>query len=133
MPDTPVFDGLITFFASHHAMRAEKVLKRNGYAALLVPGPREISPNCGVAMQFEYRYAEQVRQILRSNSVDPKAAEIGFFSIQPVYDWRQPKRKLVGYRVNTNVSLKLTQFGLDPGFPRGTDSSGRSNPVSGNR
>lgn len=54
--------------------------------------------------------AEQVRQILRSNSVDPKAAEIGFFSIQPVYDWRQPKRKLVGYRVNTNVSLKLKDF-----------------------
>jgi len=54
--------------------------------------------------------AEQVRQILRANGVDAKAAEIGFFSIQPVYDWRQPKRRLVGYRVNTNVSLKLKDF-----------------------
>jgi uncharacterized protein YggE len=54
--------------------------------------------------------AEQVRQILRTNGLDPKAAEIGFFSIAPVYDWRQPKRKLVGYRVNTNVSLKLKDF-----------------------
>src|ERR1700737_5595646 len=30
--------------------------------------------------------AEQVRQILRSNGIEPKAAEIGFLSLQPVYD-----------------------------------------------
>src|SRR2546427_1803270 len=54
--------------------------------------------------------AEQIRQILRSNGIEPKAAEIGFFSLQPVYDFRTAKRKLVGYRVNTNVSLKLKDF-----------------------
>jgi uncharacterized protein YggE len=54
--------------------------------------------------------AEQVRQILRANGIEPKAAEIGFFSLQPVYDWKTPKSKLVGYRVNTNVSLKLKDF-----------------------
>jgi len=54
--------------------------------------------------------AEQVRQILRSNGIDPKMAEIGFFSLEPVYDYKTAKRKLVGYRVNTNVSLKLKDF-----------------------
>ncbi|MBZ5721844.1 MAG: SIMPL domain-containing protein [Acidobacteriia bacterium] len=54
--------------------------------------------------------AEQIRQILRSNGIEPKTAEIGFFSIQPVYDWKNPKRKLVGYRVNASVSLKLKDF-----------------------
>lgn len=54
--------------------------------------------------------AEQIRQILRSNAIEPKAAEIGFFSLQPVYDWKTAKRKLVGYRVNANVSLKLKDF-----------------------
>jgi uncharacterized protein YggE len=54
--------------------------------------------------------AEQIRQILRSNGIDPKAAEIGFFSIQPVYDWKTAKRKLVAYRVNAGVSLKLRDF-----------------------
>ena len=34
------------------------------------------------------RDAEQVRQILRANGVDPKAANLGFFSTQPVYDWK---------------------------------------------
>ena len=54
--------------------------------------------------------AEQLRQILRSNGVDPKSAEIGFFSLQPVYDYRNPKHKIVGYRVTTNVALKLKDF-----------------------
>ncbi len=54
--------------------------------------------------------AEQIRQILRSNGVEPKAAEIGYYSIQPVYDWKNPKRKLIGYRVNANASLKLKDF-----------------------
>lgn len=54
--------------------------------------------------------AEQLRQILRSNGVDPKMAEIGFFSLQPVYDYRTPKRKITGYRVTTSVSLKLKDF-----------------------
>ena len=54
--------------------------------------------------------AEQVRQILRSNGIDPKTAEFGYFSLQPVYDYKTAKRKLVGYRVNANVSLKLKDF-----------------------
>jgi uncharacterized protein len=54
--------------------------------------------------------AEQVRQVMHSNGVDPKTAEIGFYSLQPVYDYKTPKRKLVGYRVNVNVSLKLKDF-----------------------
>src|SRR6266576_5411683 len=31
---------------------------------------------------------EQVRQILRSNGIEPKSAEIGYFSLQPVYDYK---------------------------------------------
>jgi uncharacterized protein len=56
------------------------------------------------------RAAEQIRQILRSNSIEPKTAEIGFFSLDPVYDYRSPKRKLIAYRVNSSVSLKLKDF-----------------------
>ncbi|MGH9504066.1 MAG: SIMPL domain-containing protein [Terriglobales bacterium] len=56
------------------------------------------------------RAAEQVRQILRSNGIDPKSAEIGYASLQPVYDFKTAKRKLVGYQVNENVSLKLKDF-----------------------
>ena len=51
--------------------------------------------------------AEQVRQLLRTNGLDPKQAQVGMFSVQPVYDYKNPKRKLVGYRVDTNISIKI--------------------------
>jgi uncharacterized protein YggE len=54
---------------------------------------------------------DQLRQIMRNNGVDPKSAEIGFFSLQPVYDYKDPKRRVVGYRVSNSVSLKLKDFG----------------------
>jgi hypothetical protein len=62
-------DGLISFFASHHAMRAETVLKRNGMAAKLIPGPKDLSPNCGVALRFEYAKRDSVVDILAAKSV----------------------------------------------------------------
>jgi hypothetical protein len=54
--------------------------------------------------------AEQVRQLLRNNGLDPKQAQVGMFSVQPVYDYKNPKRKLVGYRVDTNISIKVKDF-----------------------
>jgi uncharacterized protein YggE len=56
------------------------------------------------------RSAEQLREILRGNGIDPKTAKIGYYSLQPVYDYKNPKRKLVGYRVESSVSLKLKDF-----------------------
>lgn len=52
---------------------------------------------------------DQVRQVLRANGIDPKTATIGFFSVQPVYDWK-PKQHVVGYRVSSDVTLKLKDF-----------------------
>ena len=77
---TPQLDGLVTFFASHHAIRAEKVLKQHGFAVCLVPGPRDISPNCGVALQFEYRFREQVASLLVERKVLVEA--IRFYHIE---------------------------------------------------
>ena len=54
--------------------------------------------------------AEQVRQLLRNNGLDPKQAQVGMFSVQPVYDFKNPKRKLVGYRVDTSITIKVTDF-----------------------
>ena len=62
-------DGLISFFASHYALRAETMLKRSGMAARLVPGPRDLSPNCGVALRFEYAQRETVLSMLAAKRV----------------------------------------------------------------
>jgi uncharacterized protein len=64
--------------------------------------------------QSAYEHAskdvEQVRQVLRANGIEPKAATIGFFSVQPAYEYKNGKQKPIGYRVTTNVTLKLKDF-----------------------
>ena len=54
--------------------------------------------------------AETTRQVLRNNGIDPKSAEVGFFAVNPMYDWKSPKHKVTGYQVTTSVSLKLKDF-----------------------
>jgi len=61
------------------------------------------------AFQRASKNVEQVRQVLRANGIDPKAATIGFLSVQPTYETR-PKLRVNGYRVTTDVMLKLKDF-----------------------
>src|ERR1700761_2103156 len=35
--------------------------------------------------------AESVRTVLRKNAIEPKTAEIANYSVEPVYDWKNPK------------------------------------------
>lgn len=58
------FDGLISFFASHYAIRAENVLTRAGFNCALIPGPKEYSPNCGLALRFEFKFASEISGLL---------------------------------------------------------------------
>ena len=61
------------------------------------------------AYQRASKDVEQVRQVLRNNGIDPKTATFGFLSVQPVYEWK-PKQRVIGYRVTTDVTLKLRDF-----------------------
>ncbi len=66
-------DGLVTFFGSYHALRAESVLKKAGHVVRLVPGPRAISPNCGVALRFVHERQEETTVILKQSLVQYEA------------------------------------------------------------
>jgi hypothetical protein len=68
--------GVVSFFASEHAMRAERLLQRTGLPARLVPGPREVSPNCGVAVAFVWEDEPEVERTLND-------AKIRFEAIHP--------------------------------------------------
>lgn len=61
------------------------------------------------AYQRASKDVEQVRQVLRANGLDPKSATVGFFSVQPIYEWK-PKQRVIGYRVTTDITLKLKDF-----------------------
>lgn len=53
---------------------------------------------------------DHVRQVLTSNGIDLKAAQFGTYQMQPMYDWNNPKHKVIGYRVTSDVTLKLRDF-----------------------
>ena len=61
--------GVVSFFASEHAMRSERVLQRVGVPARLVPGPREVSPSCGVAVAFVWEQEPEVAQALADSKI----------------------------------------------------------------
>ena len=61
--------GVVSFFASEHAMRAERVFERAGLPVRLVPGPREVSPNCGVAVAFRWEDEPRVEDALASSKI----------------------------------------------------------------
>ncbi|MGB9203371.1 MAG: SIMPL domain-containing protein [Terriglobales bacterium] len=62
------------------------------------------------AYDLAAKQAEATRQVLRANGIDPKSAEIGFFAVNPQYDWKSSKQKVIGYQVTSSVSLKLKDF-----------------------
>ena len=56
------------------------------------------------------KQADATRQVLKANGIDPKSAEVGFFSVTPRYNWKDPKRKIIGYQITTSVTVKLKDF-----------------------
>ena len=66
--------------------------------------------NSKTAYDQASKQAERVRQIMRDNGIDPKTAQLGYYSIDPMYDWKSSNRRLIGYRVGTSVTLKLKDF-----------------------
>jgi len=75
--------GVITFFSSQHAVHAEKVLKEHGFKIEMIPGPKEISPNCGVAIKYDYVLTESVKTLLESCNV----------SVEAFHSYKLPERK----------------------------------------
>ncbi len=65
--------GVITFYSSSHAVHAEKVLKKASYQVELIPGPKEISPNCGVALRYDYSLTAEVMALLQTSGVTYEA------------------------------------------------------------
>jgi hypothetical protein len=62
------------------------------------------------AFQSASRLAEQMRQALRKTGIDPKTVELSQYSLYPVLDYKNPKQKVVAYRVGTTVTIKLKDF-----------------------
>ena len=61
--------GVVIFNTTSAALRAEKVVRRAGLDAKLVPTPRHLSSDCGIALRFNWPDADAVRRALEEANV----------------------------------------------------------------
>ena len=66
--------------------------------------------SAGDAYEKASKAAERAREAIRASGLDPKAAELGAYALQPMYDWSSNKRKIVGHRVTSTMRIKIKDF-----------------------
>lgn len=62
--------GVVLFNTTSAAIRSEKVLQKEPFNVKLIPTPRELSSDCGIAIRFDWSEAEDVRTLLDSAGVE---------------------------------------------------------------
>jgi hypothetical protein len=62
--------GVILFYTTSSAMRAERVLDREGYSVELIPTPRELSSDCGIALRFGWDQHQQVESAVNQAGIE---------------------------------------------------------------
>lgn len=72
---------VVTFTAVHYVMKAEKILKGKGMRVRLIPTPRHISSDCGMALEI----ADAGEDI---NAVRARMREEGFSEAEEVHEVR---------------------------------------------
>ncbi len=73
---------VMTFSSTHHAMKAERILAKAEVPVTVIPVPRFITADCGIALRFEAALRE---------SIEAKLAEEGV-QFKGIYDEAEAKR-----------------------------------------
>lgn len=68
---------VVLFHSASHAIRAEKVLKQEGYEIKMIPTPRQLSSDCGMALRFDRRVEGRVATTLDEYNIPTR----GIFAI----------------------------------------------------
>lgn len=61
--------GVILTFSTGHSVRAEKILNKAGIETKMIPVPRHISSDCGVALRVRQADHESALRTLTENGV----------------------------------------------------------------
>ncbi len=62
--------GVVLFHTSSSAMQAEAVLVRAKLPVKMIPTPRDLSSDCGIALRFDWCQNEQVQALLNKARVE---------------------------------------------------------------
>jgi hypothetical protein len=60
---------VVLFHSTAHAIRAEKVLSQAGIPIKMIPTPRQLSSDCGMALRFAREESPRVAATLADNRV----------------------------------------------------------------
>lgn len=64
-------DYVVVFHSMHRVMKAEKVLKVAKVKILLIPVPRQLTSDCGLAIRFAEIDRDEVLNVLTTNDLIP--------------------------------------------------------------
>lgn len=64
-------DYLAVFNSAHRVMKAESILKSRGLSILLIPAPRQLMTDCGLALRFGPEIRDEVMRILSEEQLLP--------------------------------------------------------------
>jgi hypothetical protein len=62
--------GVVVFHTTSAAIKADKVLRQTSLSTKLVPTPRHLSSDCGLAIRFDWTNREVVARTLEDNGVE---------------------------------------------------------------
>jgi hypothetical protein len=65
--------GVVLFYSTSYALRAEKVLGQAGIPCKLIPVPRHLSSDCGVCVRIERADREAALRALEAARVEMEA------------------------------------------------------------
>ncbi len=60
---------VFTFVSTHHALKAEQVLKQEKLKSMIIPVPRRVSSLCGLAIRVDKDLRAAAEDVLRAKAV----------------------------------------------------------------
>ena len=64
-------DYLAVFNSAHRVMKAESILKSRGLPILLIPAPRQLMTDCGLALRIGADFRDDVMRVLAEEQLLP--------------------------------------------------------------
>ncbi len=68
--------GVVLFHTTTAALRAEKTAQKAGLKVKLIPTPRELSSDCGIALRFDLADRQPLEQALSAAGVEGEFHEL---------------------------------------------------------
>jgi len=63
-------DLVAIFHSIHRVMKAEKLLKQAGKNILLIPVPRQLTSDCGLAIRFSQEFRGEIEEVLTAAGLE---------------------------------------------------------------